>query len=54
MPNWVLGGFESAEAEQEYLEREEMVWERIAESLRASKELDARIEELERESEHRK
>ncbi len=51
----MLGGFESAEAEQEYLEREqreERMWERIADSQRASKEHDARVKELKRESEH--
>ena len=54
-PSWVLGGFESAEAEQKYLEREqwsERMWERIAESQRACKEQKARIKELEREGKH--
>ena len=61
-PSWVLGGFESAEAEQEGFERwqremlqkgEQMdrMWERIQESIRAGKKLEARIEELEQESE---
>ena len=55
-PSWVLGGFESAEAGKEFLEREQRkqrMCERIAESQRACKELAARIKELERESGHR-
>ena len=48
--------FESAEAEKEDFEREqqeERMWERIAENIRASKELDAMIKELKRDSKHR-
>ncbi len=37
-PSWVLGGSESSEAEQEYLEREqrdERMWVQITESIRS-------------------
>ena len=62
MPSWVLGGFESAEAEHEGFERRQQemmqkggqmdrMWERTKENMRASKKLEVRIKELERESE---
>jgi len=52
-PSWVLGGFESAEAEQRHFEQQdrwhERMWEKIAESQRVCKEQRARLKELERE-----
>ena len=64
-PSWVLGGFESAEAEQEHFERwqqkvrrqEEQVQrmgEQMLEHIREARKYAARTEELEREIEQRR
>ena len=61
--SWVLGGFESAEAEQEHFERwqQEMrrqgdqvrrMVEQMVENFREARKFSARTEELERESKH--
>jgi len=63
-PSWVLGGFESAEAEQEHFERWQRKVDRQGEQvqrmgmqmlrhLREPRKFAARTEELERESKHR-
>ena len=63
-PSWGLGGFESAEAEQENFERwqHEMrrqgeqvrrMGEQMVENLGEARKFSARTEELERESKHR-
>ena len=63
-PSWVLGGFESAETEQEHFERwqrkvdrqgeqVQRMGEHMMEHLREARKFAARTKELERECEHR-
>jgi len=63
-PSWVLGGFESAEAEQEHFEQwqrkvdrqgeqVQRMGEQMMEHLREARKLAARTKELERECKHR-
>ena len=64
-PSWVLGGFESAEAEQEHFERCQQKMRRqgeqvqrmgkqMLEHIREARKYAARTEELEREIEQRR